>query len=431
MAKLRRWFVMTVLCFSGGIIFMLPFLREVYYIPMQQAFGYNNTQMGVLISVFGAVSLLTYFPGGWLADRFSPRKLMASSLLGTGLAGLYFATYPSYYISIAIHAFWGACISLVFWGAMIKATRNWAPAEEQGRAFGILESGRGVSEVVSSTLFLAIFAWLGSNAGALSTVITLFAITNILLALLAWLILEDAHDTTYEADHSGNAKVGVQEVIAVLKMPVVWLISLVVLTAYSAYWGSYYFAPYTTDAYALSVVIGASIGVGRMWLKPLAALSAGIIADRIGVSKTVVGFFIVMTLCFLLFGLLPGGSGMIVRVLMLANVAIVSIAIFALRGIYFALLDEGGIAPAVTGTAAGVISAIGFTPDVFMPLVGGVLLDNYPGALGYRYYYLLIAVMCAVGTLAAYSIMQISGRAKHNADAGLDGNRSKTGETNV
>jgi len=44
MGRIQRWLVMTILCLSGGIIFMLPFLREVYYIPMQDAFGYNNTQ---------------------------------------------------------------------------------------------------------------------------------------------------------------------------------------------------------------------------------------------------------------------------------------------------------------------------------------------------------------------------------------------------
>ena len=67
MARIQRWLVMAILCFSGGIIFMLPFLREVYYIPMQEAFGYDNLQMGILISVFGGASLLTYFPGGWIA----------------------------------------------------------------------------------------------------------------------------------------------------------------------------------------------------------------------------------------------------------------------------------------------------------------------------------------------------------------------------
>jgi hypothetical protein len=37
MEALRRWLVMAILCFSGGIIFMLPFLREVYYIPVMEA----------------------------------------------------------------------------------------------------------------------------------------------------------------------------------------------------------------------------------------------------------------------------------------------------------------------------------------------------------------------------------------------------------
>lgn len=383
---------------------MLPFLREVYYIPMQQAFGYSNTQMGVLISVFGAVSLITYFPGGWLADRYSPRKLISSSLLATGLAGLYFATYPSYPISIIIHGFWGACVSLVFWGAMIKATRDWAPANEQGKAFGILESGRGMAEVGSSTLFLVIFAWMGSNANALGQVINLFAFTNIALAVAAWFILSDEQDNSHSTEE--KPKAGLNEVIQVLKMPEVWLISIVVLCSYSAYWGSFYFTPYATDAYALSVVAGASIGVGRMWIKPISALAAGFMADKIGVAKSVFGFSIMMTLCFLGFGFLPGGDAYLI--LMLINVALVSVAIFAIRGIYFALLDEGGISSAVTGTAAGVISAVGFTPDIFMPLLGGVLLDAYPGAEGYRYYYLVITGMCLIGTVAAFIIMRRS-----------------------
>ena len=54
MARIQRWLVMAILCFSGGIIFMLPCLREVYYIPMQEAFGYDNLQMGILISVLAA-----------------------------------------------------------------------------------------------------------------------------------------------------------------------------------------------------------------------------------------------------------------------------------------------------------------------------------------------------------------------------------------
>ena len=88
----RRWISMMVIAFSGGIIFVLPFLFEVYYRPMIDAFGLTNTELGRFMSTFGFVSMLAYFPGGWIADRVSPRLLMTVSLLATGAAGFYFST---------------------------------------------------------------------------------------------------------------------------------------------------------------------------------------------------------------------------------------------------------------------------------------------------------------------------------------------------
>jgi hypothetical protein len=89
---------------------------------------------------------------------------------------------------------------------------------------------------------------------------------------------------------------------------------------------------------------------------------------------------------------------------MLGVMAIASVAIFALRGVYFALLEEGNIPLAVTGTAGGVVSAVAFTPDVFMPLLSGALRDAYPGAEGYRYLFLITAALCAAGFCAALLI---------------------------
>jgi len=402
MTGLRRWLIMSCLCLSGGIIFLLPFLREVYYLPLQKALGVSNTQLGVLQAVFGATSLLTYFPGGWLADRVSPRKLITFSMLATGLSGFYFATFPSYPLAIVIHGFWGITCSLTFWGAMIRATRNWAPSTEQGRAFGILESGRGIAELATSTAFLAVFARLGSSNMALSRVIILFSITDILIAVMAWFTLFDMPRTEGAQTIEGQPKIGPKQILAVLKMPVVWLISAVIMAAYGAYWGSYYFTPYATDAFLMSVVFGGAIGVGKMWLKPLSALGAGFLADRAGTSRTVAWCLAILIVSFGIFVVIPGNPKLVY--VLIGNTAVASLAIFALRGIYFALLEEGGIPLAVTGTAAGIVSVVGFTPDVFMPIIGGVLLDRHPGGLGYRYFFALIVGLCILGLMSALLI---------------------------
>ena len=399
-STVRRWLIMTVLAFSGGIIFLLPFLFEVYYRTVADALGLTNTEMGVLFSAFGVTSMIAYFPGGWLADRLSPRKLMTSSLILTGLAGLWFATLPAYEIVVAIHIFWGAAISLLFWGAMIRVTRNWAPPDEQGRAFGILEGMRGIGEASTHTGLLMLFAWLGSTEKALTVVITNLSLIIISLGVISWFVIEDKVGD--EEAESANNKIGLRDIVTVLKMPVIWLISIVVLCAYSAYWGSFTFTPYATDVFLMSAAVAGAISIGRMWLKPVGALISGFVADSFGISISVSVLFAILIASFTGFALISADPNLIVIVLV--NVAIAAMAVFALRGIYFALLEEGGIPLALTGTAGGIVSLIGFTPDVFMPLYFGIITDTFPGAEGYRYFFLTVAGICALGLLAALII---------------------------
>jgi nitrate/nitrite transporter NarK len=276
---------------------------------------------------------------------------------------------------------------------MIKATRNWAPATQQGQAFGILEGGRGVAEIASSTAFLAMFAKLGSGDLALSWVIILFSITNILIGVMAWFTLSD------ESNSQSEPRIGFDEIRNVLRTPVVWWISLVILSAYTAYWGSFYFTPYATEVFLMSVVFGGAIGVGKMWLKPLAAVGAGFLADKIGASRTISWCFALLILSFSVFILTPGNPGLVM--ILIVNTAVASLAIFALRGIYYALLEEGGLPFALTGTVTGIVSVVGYTPDVFMPLAGGVILDSLPDNSRYRFLFASIAVFCMIGLLAS------------------------------
>ncbi len=387
---------MAVLSISGGVIFYLPFLQEVYYKPLADALALDNAQVGSLLSVFGVTAMLSYVPGGWLADRVSPRILLTSSLLLTGGTGFYFATFPSYAISLALHALWGITITLLFWGSMIRVTRNWAPPEEQGKAFGILETGRGFGEVLSMMAFLAVFGILGSNQFALSMVIVQFSALIFILGVLAWFTIDDQAGGQNVADD--QPKVGMKEIVAVLKMPTVWLIAIVILTGYCAYWGTFRFTSYSSDIFLMSVTMAAALSVGKLWMKPIAALSAGFISDKFGIAKSVAFLFVVLIASFSLFALMPGTPSLLPA--MIVNVAVASLAIFAMRGIYFALLEEGGIPLVVTGTAAGIISVVGYTPDIFMPLLGGVLLDRYPGPEGYRLFFLTVAGICTIGLVA-------------------------------
>lgn len=59
---------------------------------------------------------------------------------------------------------------------------------------------------------------------------------------------------------------------------------------------------------------------------------------------------------------------------------------------------------ALTGMAVGMVSVIGYTPDVLAPLVSGLVLDAWPGAEGFQILFLLIGVICILGLFASVAI---------------------------
>jgi len=401
MTVIDKWLTIILLCLSGSIIYFLPFFSETYYVPMKDAFGFSNTQMGILLSTFGTVSLLAYIPGGWLADRFSPRKLISIALFITALAGFIFSTIPSFEICMVLYGIWGITTACIFWSALIKATRNWGSKEEQGRAFGLLEGGRSLTDMVGTAIVLMIFAFSGGDDAALSENIIILSLATLVFSLFVWRFMKDDLSRQENAQEQ-LPKVTKKEILETLKLPAVWLISIIIMAAYSGYWGSIFFTPYATEVYDLGDVGGGVVSAGKYWIAPFAAIASGFFADKIGPAKAVMGFFIIMTSSFLVFGLIPGGPNLVS--LLIINGALLAGVIFALRGIYFSLLEQGGIPTVVTGTATGIVSVIGYTPDIFMPTLGGMILDANPGAVGYQYLFLFVSMLSFLGLIAAYII---------------------------
>ena len=79
--------------------------------------------LGNAFFFYGITALVCYFPGGYLADKFDPRKLLSLSLFMTSLGGIALLLNPNYFIFCVIYCYWGITTILFFWSALIKATR--------------------------------------------------------------------------------------------------------------------------------------------------------------------------------------------------------------------------------------------------------------------------------------------------------------------
>ena len=150
-------------------------------------------------------------------------------------------------------------------------------------------------------------------------------------------------------------------------------------------------------------------------MRPVAAIGAGFVADRVSSSRVIVGCFVLTGATYLSFVAIPQVDAFFW--LLWANVLVSCIGIFALRGIYFALLEETGIPHQMTGTAVGVVSFIGYSPEIFMPPLGGWLIDRWSGSVtGYNALFIFLAGASVVGMVATMALRHLQGQEEARFD---------------
>jgi len=375
-------------------------------------FQLSNTQLGDIFALYGIVALLAYFPGGAIADRFEARSLIALSLIATALGGVYLYTVPSLAGLYFLFAYWGLTSILLFWAALIKATRDWGGAQTQGLAFGVLDGGRGLVASVFATAALFILSERvtvsGSNIAGLQAVILFYILACLLAAAIIWFILpvSAAQSQPLKAADPPNWRL-------VLSEPSAWLQAGVVICAYCGYKALDNYAVYAVQVLGMDQLEAAKLNTYASYTRPVAAVVAGLWADRWRASKLVTLLFGVAGAVFFALGYVF--SATTASVLLLANLLLTFFAVYALRGIYFSLIEEAKLDKRITGSAVGLISVLGFTPDIFFGAVTGRILDANPGAVGFQHYFLLMAIICAAGMV--FTVTLSTRLARRNSEA--------------
>ena len=135
---------MFALIIAGEAIFLLPFiLMRVFKPVIREAFLISDAQIGEAQALYGITAVLSYFFGGFIADKWKARKLLSFSLVLTAIGGFWMTLIPSIFTLKILYAFWGVSTILFFWASLIKATRQWGNEHNQGLSFGLLDGGRG------------------------------------------------------------------------------------------------------------------------------------------------------------------------------------------------------------------------------------------------------------------------------------------------
>ena len=136
---------MAALIIAGEAIFLLPFIVMRVFKPIiRDVFKISDIDIGEAQALYGVTALISYFFGGFIADKWEARKLLSISLIITSIGGVIMVSIPSIISFKILYALWGVSTIFLFWAALIKATRLWGNKNNQGVSFGLLDGGRGL-----------------------------------------------------------------------------------------------------------------------------------------------------------------------------------------------------------------------------------------------------------------------------------------------
>ncbi len=407
----KKWISFGTLMLGAGTIYKLGFLKDAFYVPMQEFMGLSHTQIGTAMSIAGLISTFGFLASIYLTDRVSKKIMIPLSLISICLCGVWLSTFPAYGVFLLIYCLLAVCADMLYWPTMLKTVRLLGNEDEQGRMFGIMEAGRGLMDTIVAFSALGIFSAFGSNAFGLKMAILFYSVVPGVIGVILYFLLEPDQNVSKPSESEKNVNANKQAwegVVRALKNKNIWLVSFNVFFVYSVYCGLTYFIPFLEEIYALPVAMVGVYGIINQYgLKMLGGPVGGYITDKVLHSATryLQIAFAIVAVILVIFTILPHQNMGII--LGMAISLTISAFVYSMRAIFFAPMDEVDVPREITGSAMSLGSFIGYLPGAFMYAVYGGILDNFSGIAGYRIVFAVMAVFAAGGILLSTYILKI------------------------
>src|SRR5712692_3579751 len=151
-----RWFLIFWLFMLSAVAFLDRVNISIAGSSLAAAYHLSNVQLGWVFSAFLAGYALFQTPGGRLADRLGPRRVLAGGVIWWGVFTALTAAVPSgirgaLFLFVSIRLLLGAGEAVVY-PASNQFVARWIPTQERGIANGWIFAGVGAGAGLSPPL---------------------------------------------------------------------------------------------------------------------------------------------------------------------------------------------------------------------------------------------------------------------------------------
>ena len=363
---------------------------SVAIIPMQEQFGWSESQVGLILGSFYFGYMITMILGGYLADKYGGKKVLGYALLIWSLFTIItpFFAYQGLWWLILIRILMGLGEGVTFpsWHAIYA---RWIPFEERTRAVGFTNSGIAAGTLFGfavTALIIANYSWelVFFSFGLLgffwyffwNKMVTSFPENN------KFLSEEELHHIKIEAPSKESAPT-----VPLLKLIRNGPFMAIAVATFCNNWSLYTFLSYLPKYVNAPVVqggmgidLGSNIFIYSILIPSLVSifslilggyLADGLIKKGYGILKVrksvnSIGFF---------------GSALFLYLISLEDSLINVVILLCLINICSGIcaggfgVNHADLGPKYTGSLVGIAGSIGMIAAILSPIVAGYILE--------------------------------------------------------
>lgn len=401
---------------AGGSIFIIPYIKFVFYDLQLQVTGMSNTQSALLLTLYSMAIFVVSIPGGFIVDRMDSKKAIQVGLIGTSLLTvLYVFVYKSYVLSLVIWALLCLATMGIYWPGFSKilnvigAKTDTEGTGKSGMTFGLYYACNGISAAIINAVALWASSQFENPDMAFKAAVLTAAASTILGAIIVQFLMNKnlvALDETLVAKNDGEKieKTGVKDLGTILKNPMVWMLFAVTLVGYSLYTLQGYFTPYLTAVVGVSTETSGIFAIIRTYVFLVLAPVGGFFADKVfkSTSKWLGIAFGIMAVVVIGFLVMPSSA----NVMFLSFYTLLPSAFVQMTyTIKYSAINEVNIPLTQVATVTSLASIAGSLADIaFSPLIA-FLLDTQ-GDNAYTVLFVMLTVLLVLGAIASFVIVK-------------------------
>jgi hypothetical protein len=249
----------------------------------------------------------------------------------------------------------------------------------------------------------------------LEPVIHMYSATVILFGVMVFFLVRDGSAASgteaAAAAHRGSL---LADIRLLVRIPELWLLAAIMVVGQQLFWVTYSISAFLQVNLGLTALAAGSVTLTKLWMRPVGGISIGFIGDLVSRELLLAWLILLASLSLIAISFLPLGGQMAAIV---AIVLVIGYLTYAIKGLYWALLDHCPVPRHLIGLAIGLVSFVGYMPDVLLPLYDGWLSRHFQRARSFQIYFTSIAACGFAGAWLCWRFHRIRKRGARSESA--------------